>query len=68
MFRGIVIVLFGLIACLVLAYEVAAQQTASAGGQPAAGGGRGPAVAPPPPLFFKETWRLMDPPSCDCTW
>jgi hypothetical protein len=62
MFRRIVIVLFGLIACLVLAYQVAAQQTASAGGQPPGGLGRGSGVAPPPPLFFKETWKLMGPP------
>jgi hypothetical protein len=62
MFRRIVIVLFGLIACLVLAYQVAAQQTASAGGPPPGGGGRGSGVAPPPPLFFKETWKLMGPP------
>src|SRR5215475_14163370 len=62
MFRGIVIVLFGLIPCLALAYQAAAQQTASAGGRPPGGGGRGSGVAPPPPLFFKETWKVMGPP------
>jgi hypothetical protein len=41
MFRRIVIVLFGLIACLAPAHRVVAQQTA-AGKQPPGGGGRGP--------------------------
>jgi hypothetical protein len=62
MFRRIVTVLFGLIACLVLAYDMAAQQTASAGGQAPARGGRGSGAAAAPPLFFKETWKLMGPP------
>ena len=61
MFRRIVIVLFGVTACLVLAHGIAAQQ-APAGGQPAGRGGRGPGVPSSPPLFFKETWRLMGPP------
>ena len=41
MFRRIVIVLFGLIACLAPAHRVVAQQTA-AGKQPPGGGGQGP--------------------------
>jgi len=51
MFRRIVIVLFSLIACLVVAYQVAAQQAPSAAAQTPA----------PPPLFFKETWRIVGP-------
>src|SRR5690348_7586067 len=54
MFRRIVIVLFGLIVCAGLAFEVAAQQ-------PPAGRGRGPAAPSPPPLFFKETWKIVGP-------
>src|SRR5215469_11371900 len=62
MFRPIVVGLFGLIFCVGLAFEGAAQQAPSAGTQPTRGGGRGPGVPSSPPLFFKETWRLMGPP------
>ena len=64
MFRRVAIILSGVIACLSLAYQGAAQQPPSSGAQTKAGGGRGPGLAPvpPPPLFFRETWRLMGPP------
>ena len=53
MFRRIVFAIFSLIACLVVAYQVDAQQAPR---------GRGPSVPTPPPLFFKETWRIMGAP------
>jgi hypothetical protein len=59
-FRHILIVLFGLIACLALAHRTAAQQATLAAGPPGAGG-RGPGVPSPPPLFFKETWKIKGP-------
>jgi hypothetical protein len=64
MFRRIVTVLFGLIACAGLAYQVAGQQPPSVGAQPAGAGGRARGAAPPSPpsLFFKETWRPMGAP------
>jgi hypothetical protein len=61
MFRRIWIVLFSLISCLVVEYQVAAQQPPSAAAQPADARGRGPGAPAPPPLFFKETWRIVGP-------
>jgi hypothetical protein len=61
MFRRNVIVLFSLIACLVVEYQVAAQQAPSAAAQPVGARGREPGTPAPAPLFFKETWRIVGP-------
>jgi hypothetical protein len=61
MFRRIWIVLFSLISCLVVEYQVAGQQPPSAAVQPAGARGRGPGAPAPPPLFFKEAWRIVGP-------
>ena len=61
MFRRIWIVLFSLISCLVVEYQVAAQRAPSAAAQPADARGRGPGAPAPPPLFFKETWHTVGP-------
>ena len=58
MFRSIVIAFFSLTACLVVAYQVDAQQAPSTGAQPPGARGRGPSVPTLPLLFFKETWRI----------
>jgi hypothetical protein len=57
----IVIAFFSLTACLVVAYQVDAQQAPSAGAQSPEARGRGPGAPAPPPLFFKETWRIVGP-------
>jgi hypothetical protein len=62
MFRTIVVGLFGLILCVGLALEGAAQQAPSSGAQPPVARGRGPGLPTPPPLFFKETWRITGAP------
>ena len=62
MFRRIVFAIFSLIACLVVAYQVDAQQAPSADAQPPGTRGGGPSVPNPPPLFFKEIWRITGAP------
>jgi len=62
MFRPILVGLFGLVFCVGLAFEGAAQQAPSPGAQPLGGRGRGPGPPTPPPLSFKETWQITGPP------
>ena len=54
--------ILSLTTCLVVVYQVDAQQAPSAGAQPPGARGGGPSVPTPPPLFFKETWRIMGAP------
>ena len=61
MLRQIATVLFGLIACLAIEYQVGAQQAPPSAAQPTSARGRGPAAPVPPPLFFKETWHIVGP-------